>query len=309
MDVVSFSTQELSALMDLPLIQRVAYLMGIRPFMDGQTQMVGIKRKISYQSLREVLYVAPIPGSKADQPSLPQVRRAVKALERAGLIALHSSEKHLILKCLLVNEYTFVQNKAGMRPTGQADIRAASNGGLKPTPFDDIHSQAGIGATPQADTPLYKNNYLYFLFIKFWESYPQKNSKPLAWIAFQRINPSEELFEKMLAGLGKQIEHHNAMQAQGTWMPSWKYPANWLEQHCWEDELQTTLTQEKHHHGTGKYTGSKASSRDVLWESCKSGLDYDKDGTETGAGSNTNPEDKDNNIIELSRYRASTQKG
>lgn len=60
MEFLFINTQELSALMELPLIQRVTYLMGIRPYMDRQTGIVGIKRRISYQSLREVLYVMEI---------------------------------------------------------------------------------------------------------------------------------------------------------------------------------------------------------------------------------------------------------
>lgn len=58
------NAEELEALMELPYIQRLAYLMGIRPYMDRETCIVGIKRRISYQSLREALYVAPIAGVK-----------------------------------------------------------------------------------------------------------------------------------------------------------------------------------------------------------------------------------------------------
>ena len=127
MDFLFTNTQELTALMELPLIQRVVYLMGIRPYMDKKTCIVGIKRKISYQSLREVLYVAPIPGVKAEYPSHQQVRRAVKSLERAGLVAMQSTEKHQILKCLLAEVDKSVQNKAGMRPTPEASSDGSSS--------------------------------------------------------------------------------------------------------------------------------------------------------------------------------------
>ncbi len=88
MNFLFVNTYELSALMELPWIQRITYLMGIRPYMDRKTYIVGIKRRISYQSLREILYVAPIAGVKTGAPSQQQVRRAVKALERAGLVAI-----------------------------------------------------------------------------------------------------------------------------------------------------------------------------------------------------------------------------
>ncbi len=91
MEFLFINTQELSALMELPLIQRVTYLMGIRPYMDRQTGIVGIKRRISYQSLREVLYVAPIAGVKTGSPSQQQVKRAIKSLEKYGLISIQST--------------------------------------------------------------------------------------------------------------------------------------------------------------------------------------------------------------------------
>lgn len=97
MDFLFINTQELSALMDLPLIQRVIYIMGLRPYMDRQTCIVGIKRRNSYQSLREILYVAPIAGVKTGSPSRQQVKRAFKSLERAGLIVIQSTNKNLIL--------------------------------------------------------------------------------------------------------------------------------------------------------------------------------------------------------------------
>jgi len=46
---------ELGALSGLPHIQQLAYLRGIRPYMDVKTNLVGIKRRISYQSIAEQL--------------------------------------------------------------------------------------------------------------------------------------------------------------------------------------------------------------------------------------------------------------
>ncbi len=103
MDFIFINTCELSALSELPLNQRVVYIMGIRPYMDRKTFMVGIIRKISYQSLREMLYVAPIKGVKTGSPSRQQMKRAVKSLERAGLIEICSNRKNLIVKCLLAD--------------------------------------------------------------------------------------------------------------------------------------------------------------------------------------------------------------
>lgn len=117
MNFLFVNAQELEALMELPYIQRLTYLMGIRPYMDRETCIVGIKRRISYQSLREVLYVAPIAGVKTGSPSQQQVKRAIKSLERAGLIVIQSTTRHLILKCILAEGHQSFTKQADLRPT------------------------------------------------------------------------------------------------------------------------------------------------------------------------------------------------
>lgn len=103
MNFLFVTIYELDALSEIPLIQRVVYLMGLRPYMDRKTFMVGIKRKISYQSLREALYVAPIKGVKTGCPSHQQMKRAIKSLARQGIIEIHSTTKNLVVKCLLAD--------------------------------------------------------------------------------------------------------------------------------------------------------------------------------------------------------------
>jgi hypothetical protein len=56
---------ELEALSGLLHIQQLAYLRGIRPYMDVKTGLVGIKRRISYQSISEQLYIEPHQGIKS----------------------------------------------------------------------------------------------------------------------------------------------------------------------------------------------------------------------------------------------------
>src|SRR5690606_32085078 len=121
------NSQELSALMGLPHIQQSAYLLGIRPYMDRKTLVVGIKRRISYQSLAEALYVEPHQGFvQSASPSRQQLRRVVYALERAGLVEIQSFDKNLVLKCLLANSNNSVQNKPDTNPTQQPNTNPNS---------------------------------------------------------------------------------------------------------------------------------------------------------------------------------------
>lgn len=275
MHFLFINTEELNALMELPLIQRVAYLMGIRPYMDRQTGIVGIKRRISYQSLREALYVAPIAGVKTGSPSQQQVKRAIKSLEKSGLISIQSTEKHLILKCILAESDKTVQKQADPRPTPQADMRQALNKSEKSTNYTDTCSQADWSEMAQADPPHNSvNNYicLYARFEKFWSLYPQKSSKQKSWEEFQKLNSSEEFFAEIMNALQQQIDTMLLLQSHGQWTPKWKYPANWLAQHCWEDEINLNLTQEISHANHQRSHNSKRSV-DPFWDSCKAGIE------------------------------------
>lgn len=247
MDFLFVNIAEIDALMELPWSHRIAYLMAIRPYMDRKTCLVGIKRRISYQSIREVLYVAPIPGVKIDNIGLQQVRRIVKSLDRVGLISMHSTDKHLILKCTLADQRQFIQSQADMGAISQADRKESDVSSVKST---HIQSLADSRFGQQADTPHYSEHDLLFVkkkFEKFWSLYPQKKSKQNAQNVFKRINPDDSLFEVIMRALEAQIIHTDLMKAQGMWMPNWKYPANWLAQRGWEDELSTDVLQEKHH--------------------------------------------------------------
>lgn len=297
MDFLQINQNELTALMDLPWGQRVVYLMAIRPFMDNESCIVGIKRKISYQSLREALYVAPIAGVKTEAISQQQVRRMVKSLERAGLIKLQSSDMRLILKCILASRDRSVQNKADRRATPKADTIPRGKRNIKSESYQNIHGQADTGKMIQADTPLKDNNICFVLlrekFEIFWSTYPLPQNRPKTWDVFQRLNPDGVLFEEMMVGLLTQITHDKENKVMGRWVPHWKYPANWLLQQSWKDELITYENMENTD-ANHKQHSRKKSDVDIIWESCKGGAYFNLESDSDEAVSK-------NNIIEFTR--------
>ncbi len=263
----SINDNELTALYGLPHLQQLAYLRGIRPYMDIRTNMVGIKRGISYQSISEQIYVEPHQGIKSETYSRMQVRRALASLVRVGLISVQSEGMKLILKCELASRPYSVQNKVDLKPTQQLD---PVNNSFAPANINDLKEnfdKADIGKTAKADTPLKDNNYLLFLFIKFWEKYPQQKSKPVAWAAFQSLNPDNALFSKIMAALEAQITHYNHMQQSGRWIAAWKNPANWLSQQCWEDEISMDNLPETNHGMSArkKHSDKAHAPKDLFW--------------------------------------------
>lgn len=83
---------ELDALCGLSYIQQITYLRGIRPYMDRNTFIVGIKRRISYQSLAEALYIEPHQGiTESGSPSLSKFAELLKGLNDQGLLSFNLS--------------------------------------------------------------------------------------------------------------------------------------------------------------------------------------------------------------------------
>ncbi|MFT4059293.1 MAG: hypothetical protein QM652_07075 [Legionella sp.] len=282
---------ELAALSGLLHIQQLAYLRGIRPYMDVKTGIVGVKRKISYQSLAEQLYVEPHQGIKSESFSRAQIRRAVSGLARVGIISFQSEEKHLILKCNLATLDYFVQNKVVTNPSQKAITRPAQENCAHTGFFEGYSSKPGTEEPSKADIPLYKDNYYIFLlsqFEQFWNLYPLKKSQQKAWEQFQALNPNQQLCSQILNALQAQITFTQQLKNQGQWVAPWKYPANWLAQHCWNDELtQDELQENSHANNRSHFT--KQPAGDGLWDSCKSGLE------------------DENNVIDFFGHRSCTQ--
>ena len=152
---------ELNALCGLPHIQQLAYLRGIRPYMDVKTGLVGIKRRISYQSIAEQLYVEPHQGVKSQRFSRDQVRRAVSGLMRAGMIEVQSEGMQLILKCELAHRDYSVQNKAAINPPQKATTNPHEKSFVNTGILAIGPTKADIAEHQKAATPLKEDNYIY----------------------------------------------------------------------------------------------------------------------------------------------------
>ena len=85
-----------------------------------------------------------------------------------------------------------------------------------------------------------KENALDELFDLFWDVYPRKESKLNARKAFDKIKPDRELFETMVQSIQK-------WKLSAQWQDSQfiPYPASWLNQRRWEDEIPAPSSQQK----------------------------------------------------------------
>ena len=188
---------ERDALRGLSHLQRCVYLLGLRPFMDVATGLVGThKRRISYQSLAEEMYVDPIPGVRGSgSPSKTQLRRAMMALAKAGLITVESTRTQLIIRCILALTVACGKNKAD----SNSSANASSSEAVKTPEIPDKNSQnltvTEQGAMPQADIPQiinYKNKK------NTAHACEVKNLTPIA----EDYQPTSIVFSAVAAGQG-----------------------------------------------------------------------------------------------------------
>ncbi len=276
----------------LPHIQQLTYLRGIRPYMDVKTGLVGVKRRISYQSLSEQLYVEPHQGIKSQSFSRDQIRRAVFGLVRAGILEVHSEGMQLILKCPFASRYYSVQNKAAINPPQKAITKPHEKNLIDIGLSESEDIKATTEEPPKAAIPLKENNYIYILqnFEQFWRMYPEKKSYECAFEIFKQINPDEKLLRTMLQALDQQIKARIAKEAHGEWVPPWKYPANWLSHKCWKDEIDFEVRQENRN--AKSRSNTKNTSHDPFWN------------PESGdSGSSSENEYDQTNIISLQSYK------
>ena len=74
-----------------------------------------------------------------------------------------------------------------------------------------------------------------WLFDEFWDQYPRKIGKAAARIAYKKINPNKDLHEKILQSVEVYKHSEQWTSDRGRYIP---YPATYLNQERWEDEIE-----------------------------------------------------------------------
>jgi len=94
----------------------------------------------------------------------------------------------------------------------------------------DFRKTSAKSSVPKGSVP----NHTLTLFDRFWSAYPKKVSKKDALKAFNKIRPTNELFEKMLSAVRDQKNSDQWKKDNGQYIPN---PATWLNGDKWTDVL------------------------------------------------------------------------
>jgi len=82
-----------------------------------------------------------------------------------------------------------------------------------------------------------KKNISPEAFNRFWDKYPKKKSKGQARITWNKIKPSNELINTIMAGLDRAMISFDWTKESSKYIP---YPSTWLNAEGWEDEHANT---------------------------------------------------------------------
>ena len=101
------------------------------------------------------------------------------------------------------------------------------------TPLPPLPGEAGCTNTQKRKK---QSDIVNDRFEQFWSSYPRKQGKCNARKVFEKINPSEDLFARMLSAVERASQSHQWKKDGGQYIP---LPSTWLNQERWDDEFFT----------------------------------------------------------------------
>lgn len=130
--------------------------------------------------------------------------------------------------------------------TNETQVKRICNGEIeieKDIDIPPISPTGGNGSDdkPKKTKPKRDDAVLDQLFEAFWKEYPRKIAKQKARESFYRINPDQQLTQKMIDAVIAQRQTEQWKKDKGQFVP---HPTTWLNQHRWEDQLTVEVSDE-----------------------------------------------------------------
>ena len=147
------------------------------------------------------------------------IYRILERLKKEGNISVKPENKFSIITIINWDAYQDTQNQNGK----QMENKWKTNG--------NIQEQKKL-----------KNKEYSKDFLEFYSAYPLKKSKAKAYQAWKKLKPD---LHACLAALQSQMIERGFLKAEKKFCPEWKHPSTWLNQQCWEDEVETEKKTEK----------------------------------------------------------------
>lgn len=175
-----------------------------------------------------------------------QIEDALRALTSAELVTLYMVDGKPFLQMNTWDRHQTIRAKKSKYPSPDEGVKASANNCKQmqadankcsrnpiqsesnPNPIRDIRADAQSARTGERN------------FDKLWSVYPRHEGKQAALKAFEKIDPDDELLERMINAIMAQKK--SAQWADPQFIP---HPATWLNGHRWEDEPTKAAPQSK----------------------------------------------------------------
>ena len=173
------------------------------------------------------------------------VCHARSSLCKRGLISYDSRTKEYAINDIGEEEVTVSQRKDKSGDNNENNCETNGEGNCQTIFRQAQDKNEGNGTTTpykvyiEKEKELEKDIYTpppknTDLFAQFWKAYPRKTAKQAALKAFRALKPTPKLLGLMLEALEKQKQSDSWQRDGGQYIP---YPAKYLRERRWEDEL------------------------------------------------------------------------
>ena len=180
--------------------------------------------------------------SLAEQTALSvrQVRVSLEHLLMTGEVTSESSNRYRVITVVKYDEYQKRDKQSDKQMTDETagkrqadDKQMTGSVTSKRQQYNNDNNVINNGTMEQGNNDIISRPAETFDL--FWSAYPKKKGKEGARKAFAKINPDSNLLNAMLKAIETQKETSQWKERNGQFIP---YPATWLNDHRWEDEIQ-----------------------------------------------------------------------
>lgn len=189
----------------------------------------GWRRKIVELSIKEFVQAT---GIKA-----PNICRAINSLEEKRMINVIKNDNR---RCptYQFNKY-FTKWKTLSKVITTKNVIKSDNKSLSKMITSVIKSDNGHLLKKDSTKDSIKDIYEKNGFGTFWKTYPIRKGKQKAFEKWESLKKKNQLppLEEILTAINDQIKEREIQSnIPDKFIPEWKNPATWLNQHCWTDE-------------------------------------------------------------------------
>lgn len=169
-----------------------------------------------------------------------QISDAVQSLRTAGIVDLYYVDGRPFLQLRTWDKHQRVRAKQSKYPAPESTCcqMSASRGQMSANDSETLTNAPVIQSNPIQSESKSESNTRDAQFELFWDAYPRKVGKIAAKKAF--LKTSEEIFPDILRAIEEQKLLPQWQKNDGEFIP---YPATWLNQGRWEDDVNGNLGQ------------------------------------------------------------------